>query len=194
MVDGVPRPVDAASAQRGLFDEEIAAPAEGAAGSERDVLVVAARGRARPGGPRFGELVHAMLAAAPLDADRAVIEALADVHGRILSAPDEEVGAAVETVQQVIAHELLARARVAEARGRCRRETPVTLTLADGMLVEGVVDLAFEDDGAWIVVDYKTDREIAAGGEEQYRRQVALYASAVAQATGAPCKGVLLVI
>ena len=82
-----------------------------------------------------------------------------------------------------------ARAR-AEARGACRRETPVTLTLDDGTLVEGVVDLAFEEDGVWTVVDYKTDREIATAGEEQYRRQLALYASAIARATGAPAVGV----
>ena len=56
----------------------------------------------------------------------------------------------------------------------------------DGTLVEGIVDLAFEEAGAWTVVDYKTDREIAAAGEDRYRRQVALYASAIAQATGHP--------
>jgi hypothetical protein len=189
--DGIRRPVDAVS-QPGLFDEEASMAAERR--FEHDVSVVAARGGERPGGPRFGELVHAMLAAAPLDADRAALDAFAAVHGRILSAPDDEIAAAVDTVEHVIAHDLLVRARVADARGRCRRETPVTCTLPDGTLVEGVVDLAFEDGGAWIVVDYKTDREIAAGGEEQYRRQVALYASAVAQATGAPCQGVLLVI
>jgi ATP-dependent helicase/nuclease subunit A len=66
------------------------------------------------------------------------------------------------------------------------------LTLDDGTLVEGVVDLAFEENGEWIVVDYKTDREIAAAGEDQYRRQVALYATAIARATGAPASGVLL--
>ena len=64
----------------------------------------------------------------------------------------------------VLSHDLLARARRADARGACRRETPVTLTLDDGTLVEGVVDLAFEEDGAWIVVDYKTDREIGGRG------------------------------
>jgi len=41
-------------------------------------------------------------------------------------------------------------------------------------------------------VDYKTDREIAAAGEERYRRQVALYASAIAQATGSRAAGILL--
>ncbi len=44
------------------------------------------------------------------------------------------------------------------------------------------------------MVDYKTDREVAALGEEQYRRQVALYASAIARATGAACDGIVLVI
>ena len=66
----------------------------------------------------------------------------------------------------------------------------MTLTLADGTMVEGVVDLAFEENGVWTVVDYKTDR--AAGGEDEYRRQVAVYASAIAQATGVPAEAILL--
>ena len=66
--------------------------------------------------------------------------------------------------------------------------------MPDGTLLEGFVDLAFEHDGSWTVVDYKTDREIAVAGEERYRRQVAVYASAIAQATGARCRGVVLVI
>ena len=88
-----------------------------------------------------------------------------------------------ESLERLFAHGLLARARVADARGACRRETPVTCLLPDGTMLEGVVDLAFEEAGAWTVVDYKTDREILADGEARYRRQVALYASAIAQAT-----------
>ena len=34
--------------------------------------------------------------------------------------------------------------------------------------------------GRWHVVDFKTDRELGADGEERYRRQVALYAAAIA--------------
>ena len=64
--------------------------------------------------------------------------------------------------------------------------------VSDGVLVEGIVDLAFEDHGAWTVVDYKTDRDLATAGEDRYRRQVALYASAIAQATGRPASGVIL--
>ncbi len=114
------------------------------------------------------------------------------MQGRILSAPPEEIAAALDTVSRVFAHELLARARRAASRGACRRETPVTCTRSDGALIEGVVDLAFEDAGRWTVVDYKTDRELAASGEARYRRQVGLYASAIAQATGAPASGVLV--
>jgi ATP-dependent helicase/nuclease subunit A len=66
------------------------------------------------------------------------------------------------------------------------------LSLADGTLLEGVVDLAFEENGIWTIVDYKTDREVAAAGEERYRRQVALYAAAVERATGQRAQGILI--
>ena len=178
--------------QRGLFDES--APAAGFAPPlpHDEVAVIDARGPERPGGARFGELVHAMLASAPLDADRGSIGALADVNGRILSAPLDEIAAACDAVERLLTHDLLLRARAAEARGTCRRETPITYRLPDGTLIEGIVDLAFEEKGTWTVVDYKTDREIAASGEDRYRRQVALYATAIAQATGLPVEAVLV--
>jgi ATP-dependent exoDNAse (exonuclease V) beta subunit len=111
---------------------------------------------------------------------------------RVLGLSDEEASAAASVVERLLTHDVLARARDADARGACRRETPITWTGPDGTLVEGIVDLAFEESGEWTVVDYKTDREIAASGEDRYRRQVALYASAIAQATGRPAHGVLM--
>ena len=196
-----PGSAEPVSEQRGLFDDE--GPAGRSRGAEEadsgpasdaaaQVSVVDARGPERPGGSRFGELVHAVLAAVPLEADRAAIDALTEVHGRILSAPVDELIAAAQTVERVLAHDLLARARRAGSRGACRRETPVTCLHGDGVMVEGIVDLAFEEQGAWTVVDYKTDRELAAVGEDRYRRQVALYASAIAQATGQRARGVLV--
>jgi ATP-dependent helicase/nuclease subunit A len=148
----------------------------------------------RPRGAGFGSLVHAVLAQAPFDAPRHVIENLCEIEARMLGMSADEAAAAVTVAERVLAHDLLARAQAADAFGRCRRETPVTCTLPDGTLVEGVVDLAFEAGGRWVVVDYKTDHELAALGEDRYRLQVALYASAIAQATGAPCEGVLLVV
>jgi len=149
------------------------------------------REEGRPAGRRFGTLVHAVLATAPLDGDEASVAAVATREGRILGASATEVSAAAKAVSAALRHPLLARARAAAARGECRRETPVTLMEMDGTLVEGVVDLAFREEGAWIVVDFKTDRDL---GLElpAYRRQVALYARAVASAMGEMAHGVLL--
>jgi ATP-dependent exoDNAse (exonuclease V) beta subunit len=147
---------------------------------------------ARLGGIGFGLLVHGLLAVAPFGASRAALEDLAAADARVLGLGDEEASAAASVVERLLTHDILARARAADARGACRRETPVTWTGPDGTLVEGIVDLAFEESGEWTVVDYKTDREIAASGEDRYRRQVALYALAIAEATGRPAHGVLM--
>jgi ATP-dependent exoDNAse (exonuclease V) beta subunit len=147
----------------------------------------------RPRGAAFGSLVHAVLARVPFGATPQALATIAEVEARLLGASDEDASAAVMVVERVLAHALWKRARAAEARGACRREAPITFVLSEGTLLEGVVDLAYEEDGCWTVVDYKTDYELAAG-EERYRRQVALYASAIAQTTSAPCKGVLMII
>jgi ATP-dependent helicase/nuclease subunit A len=181
--------------QVGLFDAPPAPDDSARVGPPLDVDMIdlRARGAQVPaGGTRFGDLVHALLAAVPFGADRGAVDDLAAVHGRIVRATDEEMAAASATVARVLSHSIMQRARDAEARGACRREAPVTSTVGRGELVEGVVDLAFEEHGAWTVVDYKTDREIAAAGEERYKRQVAFYARAIAEATGQSARGVLV--
>jgi len=155
------------------------------------------RAAARPAGKRFGTLVHAVLATVPLDVPddgQAPVEEIARLHGRVLGATDEEVAAAADVARRVLSHPLLARARAAARRGDCRREAPVSMRTADGTLIEGVVDVAFREDGAWTVVDYKTDRDLeeADGAIDVYRRQVALYAKMIARATGEPVGGVLM--
>ena len=147
----------------------------------------------RPAGPRFGALVHAVLATVPLQGDEEAARSAAEMQGRVLGATPDEVRAAGRLAVTVLQHELLERAREAAARGDCRRETPVSMREEDGTLVEGVVDLAFRERGEWTVVDFKTDREL----EEEapaYRAQVALYASMVAAATGERARAVLLVV
>jgi ATP-dependent helicase/nuclease subunit A len=164
------------------------------AGSELVTVVGSGRSgeEARLGGIGFGLLVHGVLAQATFGAARTALDGLASVEARVLGLSEEEATAAAAVVERLLTHDVLVRARAAEARGACRRETPVTCTMPDGTLVEGIVDLAFEEAGEWTVVDYKTDREIAASGEERYRRQVALYVSAIARATGCPAHGVLV--
>jgi ATP-dependent exoDNAse (exonuclease V) beta subunit len=146
----------------------------------------------RPKGRRFGTLVHALLATTPLDADLATLTGLATLEGRILGAPEDEVAAAAALAARVLAHPLLHAARDAAQAGKCRREVPITLTLDDGRLLEGVVDLAYEHAGTWMVVDFKTDddpsREL-----EAYSRQVALYAAALGRVVS-PTRGAILVV
>ncbi len=150
----------------------------------------AASGERRPHGKRFGTLVHGVLATVGLDGDADDVARAAELQGRLLGAPRDEVVAAAATVTRALAHPLVRRAAAAARAGRCRREAPVTVRIGE-TLVEGVVDVAFEDDGRWTVVDFKTDVELA-GRIEEYRRQVALYVEAVARATGREVRGALL--
>ena len=171
---------------------EWAAMSERPEETARDVQVLdLSPGVRRPAGPRFGSLVHAVLASVPLDAGPDRILATTRLQARILGATEEEAQAAFSAVSDALRHSLLERAREAGRLGRCRRETPVTLREDDGALVEGVIDLAFEESGRWIVVDFKTDRELARG-IKVYQRQVTLYAEAIARATGLPASAVLL--
>lgn len=149
----------------------------------------------RPTGARFGSVVHAVLASAPLElaAASAPLDQLAAFQGRILGATEPEIAAASAIVRATLEHPLLARARVAATRGDCRREAPVTMRADDGALVEGIIDLAFRDSAGWTVVDYKTDAELDGNDAlEIYRQQVALYAAMIARATGETATPVLM--
>ena len=146
----------------------------------------------RPGGLRFGALVHGMLSDVPLDASNGeTLERLATAHGRVLGADALEIEAARDVVARALAHPVLQAAARASAAGRCYRETPVTLTLETGTVVEGHVDLAFDDGEGFVVVDFKTDRELGLS-LERYRAQVQIYADAIARATGRPARAVVL--
>ena len=146
---------------------------------------------AKPGGARFGALVHAVLATIPLDAGPHPIEEATELQARILAAPPDEAAAGRALVAAALAAPLMMRARAAWADGRCRREAPIAWVEADGVLVEGVLDLAFEDEGGWTIIDFKTNVETDSA-LEQYRRQVGLYAAAVAKATGREARGFLI--
>jgi ATP-dependent helicase/nuclease subunit A len=171
----------AAAAAREGIDQAIAD------GADIEIVELAPAGANRPRGHRFGTLVHAVLATAPLDADAEVVRNTADVQGRMIAAPADEVVAAAAVANSVLRHALMTRARAAE---RVRRETPVTWLQQDGTLVEGVLDLAFDEGGTTIVVDFKTDHELAAG-EARYRAQLHQYVHAISRATGQPAKGIL---
>jgi ATP-dependent exoDNAse (exonuclease V) beta subunit len=148
----------------------------------------------RPSGRRFGALVHAVLAAVDLDANADEIREVVQANASLIDATSEEADAAITTVRNALKHPLIEQAGRAQS---LRRETPLQHYREDSTLIEGVVDLAFQEDTpeftGWTVVDFKTDREIEKA-EKQYRAQVAAYVEAVRIATASSARGFLLVV
>ena len=150
----------------------------------------------RPFGPRFGSLVHATLATVPLDASERVIRTVAHAQGRILPPAgherytEEEEYAAVEVVTSLLKDPLFDRVRQADRAGRCDRELPIVWKAPDGTLIEGTIDLAFEDLSGLTVVDFKTDRELATD-LDRYRRQLTVYCQALGTLRNTTARGIL---
>lgn len=77
--------------------------------------------------------------------------------------------------------------------GHVEREWAFTFrrTAADGQmqLVQGIIDCCFEEDGQWVLVDYKTDspRDVQAV-LEKHRPQLDVYADALVRITGMPVR------
>ena len=83
---------------------------------------------------------------------------------------------------------------------RIERELPFSMlfegkrvydTLEDGedLFLQGIIDTAFEENGEWVLVDYKTDR--VKSGEDlikRYKIQMDLYKEALQRLTGMPVK------
>ena len=134
----------------------------------------------RPGGRKFGRLVHDILQHAGLAED---VESLAVIWGRRHGAGESERTAAVEVVRAALAHDALA----VPAGARRYRELPVMVRLEDGTLVDGRIDFAWTDGASWTVIDYKTDRQ-----EKRNVAQVQVYALALQRATGLPVRGIVL--
>ncbi|HKD70074.1 MAG TPA: UvrD-helicase domain-containing protein [Candidatus Binataceae bacterium] len=155
-------------------------------------LVSVARRAARPHGARFGTLVHGALLQLRLDARGDEIARTVALQGRIIGANAEEMAAAAEAVTAALGSDVMRRAHRA---ARCLRECPVLLHMPDGRLVEGIADLAFEEqtgaERCWTVVDFKTDAEIS-GHLATYRAQLDIYIEGIAQSTGVRARGVLL--
>ncbi len=171
---------------------EVDAAVPAGAAVEVTHLRVGDREAARPGGKRFGTLVHAVLATIDLRADEGTIGRAAAAEGRQMNASEPEVRAAARAVGVALRHPLFARAA---SSADCRRETPVFQRDSDGTLTEGVVDLAFREHPAdaapsWTVVDFKTDAR--AEDHPQYVTQLRLYCALVAAATGESARGVIL--
>lgn len=102
----------------------------------------------------------------------------------------EEAGELALLAQQSLAHPLLKRVRHAD---RIFREVPFSINL-DGNIVEGKIDLIFQEDGDWVILDYKTDQVSKENLEERflmYREQGVYYGRAIEKISGRRVKEVI---
>jgi ATP-dependent helicase/nuclease subunit A len=145
------------------------------------------------GGRDFGRLVHRVLEWAPLGGPgREEAAAAALVLAPAFGLDPEAARRAADAVRRVLELPLMQRAAGA---ARVWRELP--LVFPDGeFLVEGIVDLLFEEDGGLVVVDYKTDEITAEQAFDQaahHAPQLQLYGRGLTQATGLRVKERLVV-
>jgi ATP-dependent helicase/nuclease subunit A len=143
------------------------------------------------GGRDFGSLVHRLLEWVPLEdaepgrADR--VRAMAEALAPSFALDREAASRAADQVDRALGLPVVDRARRAT---RVWRE--LSLWFPDGAhLVEGIVDLVFEEDGQLVVVDYKSDaitEDQALAQAAHHAPQLQLYGRGLAQAAGLPVR------
>ncbi len=127
-------------------------------------------------GTAWGTVIHRLLEAAiGTDLGSVELERLASVYLSDEELPREVAPRAAATVRSVIVSDTWKR-----AQGASRRFTEIPYTrLLEGREVQktletGVMDLVFEEDGGWVIVDYKTGTKDL----EKYRPQLEAYREA----------------
>ena len=111
---------------------------------------------------------------------------------RITAAQYECVKA--KDIAEYVMSDLGRRAADAYEAGSLKREQPFVYIDDEsiGQLVQGVIDMYFEEDGGLVIVDYKTDRVSKKDGKDvlirRYSVQLDYYAKALSQITGMPVK------
>lgn len=101
-----------------------------------------------------------------------------------------------DKVEQFLQSDLAKRMKVAESRNELFREQPFVIAVpaneiendfpeTEAILVQGIIDVYFEEDGELVVADYKTDRvKTAEELVQRYEVQLVYYAKALEQLTG----------
>lgn len=134
----------------------------------------------------------------------AVRAAVRSMEERRLLTPEQALAVDAAALTRFLQSPLCARIRAAGERAR--REYRFSLlesaarfvpeaSAGDEILLQGVVDCFFEEDGALVVVDFKTDRiapDALVERAEHYRPQLEAYSLALAQVIGKPVKEKIL--
>jgi len=139
------------------------------------------------GGTAFGLAFHGVLEHLDLKNGRN-LKSLCRINARENGIPERAEEIAM-LCQSLLAHPFLDRIRKAK---RLLREVPFSVSCQE-KIVEGKIDLLFEERDGWVIVDYKTD---AVSGEtlearfQNYREQGKWYAQAVEKASAFAVKEV----
>ncbi len=172
------------------------APSDEAEDSRENRYVLEARERA----VRIGIAFHEAMEAVDFGKEGRIPERAAETARRH-SLDDDAALHLEEMMRHCFRSELLSRVRLALAGGtRVFRELAYVRPLAGGGGVEeGKIDLLFQDDGEWVIVDYKTDRipegipDIEQYFCERYSGQIHEYVNAV-RALGLKVKAAYLLL
>ena len=168
------------------------------AGEDGTLAATQRRGR---GGTQLGRAVHATLQGIGRESARAVaaglpappgLRRLAELHARA-----ERIGDRAGEVERLVLAALSSpTVKAAFASGSPHREIYVAATIGS-VVLDGYVDLCFEEEGGLTIVDYKTDtvrdRAEVEASAEHHGHQAAAYALALGDATGRPVLRCVLV-
>jgi ATP-dependent helicase/nuclease subunit A len=157
----------------GLHDSDAKSSSEDRPREDREPAETPSRAQ------RIGSAVHEAMQAVverAISPNEAANEASADWE--LVRSESSEVR---RLVAKLVASDLFRRSATARRR---MTELPVLFRDPAGFLVEGKIDLLFEENGTWVVVDYKTDRwgtavDRDALARERYAPQLSDYAAAV---------------
>ena len=148
-------------------------------------------------GAKLGTLVHAVMEHIGFEGD-AALDAAERLYAReiITDAEREAIEQNAAMIDAFFTTELAKRIRRSD---KAIREMPFNVLVPAhevgyesglSVTVQGVLDLAFLEDGQWVLVDYKTDyvRGDVQDYKKIYERQLSLYADALCSITGIPVK------
>ena len=128
------------------------------------------------------------------EGSRASVEAYFD-HVRKIKRIEEDLLSTLrpDEIADFLATDLAGRMKAAAGRGELYREQPFVILVGKNLLVQGIIDAFFVEDGQIVIVDYKTDRvpdlETLA---KRYHVQLQYYGEALNRLLHLPVKEKLL--
>ncbi|HXL72227.1 MAG TPA: PD-(D/E)XK nuclease family protein, partial [bacterium] len=134
-------------------------------------------------GKAFGVLTHQLLEKG-WDWDNETLTKAAKLWGPGLGLSADKTREAADLAAKALENELIKRAKKSS---KVFKELSLTGKNPKGENLNAIIDLAFIEDRAWVVVDYKTDRD-SRRELEAYRKQIGYYSELLETFTGLKVK------